>query len=169
GAVIKQSAVVENMLKHTGPARIFDSEESATQAILSHQIKPGDVVVVRYEGPKGGPGMREMLTPTSAIMGLGLGGQVAMITDGRFSGGSRGAVIGHVSPEAADGGPIALLQDGDIIEIDIPAKKLDFQIDELELEKRRKALKPFEPKIKTGYAARYAKSVSSGAKGAILQ
>ncbi|MDR1922113.1 MAG: dihydroxy-acid dehydratase [Candidatus Adiutrix sp.] len=169
GAVVKQSAVAESMMKHIGPARVFDSEEAATEAILARAIRPGDVVAVRYEGPRGGPGMREMLTPTSAIMGLGLGGEVAMITDGRFSGGSRGAVIGHVSPEAADGGPLALLEDGDLIEIDIPARKLDFKIDEAELNKRRAALKPFEPKIKSGYAVRYARSVSSGTKGAVLE
>lgn len=171
GAVVKQSAVAESMMRHTGPARVYDSEEEGTQAILDGQIKPGDVVVVRYEGPKGGPGMREMLTPTSAIMGMGLGGEVAMITDGRFSGGSRGAVIGHVSPEAADGGPIALIQDGDIIEIDIPSRVLNLKVDDEELEKRRKAWaeKPFEPKIKTGYAARYARNVASGAQGAVMK
>lgn len=171
GAVVKQSAVAESMMRHTGPARVYDSEEEGTQAILEGQIKPGDVVVVRYEGPKGGPGMREMLTPTSAIMGMGLGSEVAMITDGRFSGGSRGAVIGHVSPEAADGGPIALIQDGDIIEIDIPARVLNLKVDDAELEKRRKAWaqKPFEPKIKTGYAARYARNVASGAQGAVMK
>jgi len=168
GSVVKQSAVAESMMKHSGPARVFDSEEEATEAILANAIKPGDVVVVRYEGPKGGPGMREMLTPTAAIMGQGLGGEVAMVTDGRFSGGSRGAVIGHVSPEAADGGPIALIEDGDIIEIDIPRRSLVLKVEAAELEKRRAGLKPFEPKIKTGYAARYARGVSSGAKGAIM-
>jgi dihydroxy-acid dehydratase len=168
GAVVKQSAVAESMMRHTGPARVFDSEEAATEAILAKAIKPGDVVVVRYEGPKGGPGMREMLTPTAAIIGQGLGGEVAMITDGRFSGGSRGAVIGHVSPEAAEGGPIALIRDGDIIEIDIPQRALSLNVDESELAQRRAALAPFEPKIKTGYAARYARGVSSGAKGAIM-
>ncbi len=169
GAVVKQSAVLESMMKHTGPARVFDSEEAATEAILSSQIKPGDVVVVRYEGPRGGPGMQEMLTPTSAIMGMGLGESVAMVTDGRFSGGSRGAVIGHASPEAADGGPLALLREGDLIEINIPNRSLNFQVSEEEMETRRQSLVPFEPKIKTGYAARYARCVSSGAKGAILE
>lgn len=171
GAVVKQSAVAESMMRHTGPARVYDGEEEATQAILAGQIKPGDVVVVRYEGPKGGPGMREMLTPTSAIIGMGLGGEVAMVTDGRFSGGSRGAVIGHISPEAADGGPIALIQDGDIVEIDIPDRVLNLKVDDTELEKRRKAWaeKPFEPKIKTGYAARYARNVASGAQGAVMK
>jgi len=171
GSVVKQSAVAETMMRHTGPARVYDSEEEATLAILAGRIKPGDVVVVRYEGPKGGPGMREMLTPTSAIMGMGLGGEVAMITDGRFSGGSRGAVIGHVSPEAADGGPIALLREGDIIEIDIPGRVLSLKVDEQELENRRQAWAetPFEPKIKTGYAARYARNVSSGAQGAVMK
>lgn len=171
GAVVKQSAVAESMMRHTGPARVYDGEEEATLAILAGQIKPGDVVVVRYEGPKGGPGMREMLTPTAAIMGLGLGGEVAMVTDGRFSGGSRGAVIGHISPEAADGGPIALVREGDIIEIDIPGRALGLKVGEQELEKRRLAWaeKPFEPKIKTGYAARYARNVSSGAQGAVMK
>ncbi|UQZ87932.1 dihydroxy-acid dehydratase [Deltaproteobacteria bacterium Smac51] len=169
GSVVKQSAVADTMMTHTGPARVFNSEEEATEAIMARQIKPGDVVVVRYEGPKGGPGMREMLTPTSAIMGLGLGGEVAMVTDGRFSGGSRGAVIGHVSPEAADGGPIALVADGDIIEIDIPKRTLNLKVEPAELEKRRAALAPFEPKIKHGYAARYARAVSSGARGAIME
>lgn len=171
GAVVKQSAVAESMMKHSGPARVFSSEEEATEAILDAQIKPGDVVVVRYEGPKGGPGMREMLTPTSAIMGMGLGGEVAMVTDGRFSGGSRGAVIGHVSPEAAEGGPLALINEGDIIEIDIPKRTLNFMVDEEELKRRRAVWeqKPFEPKIKSGYAARYARNVSSGAKGAVMK
>ena len=169
GAVVKQSAVVPEMLKHQGPARIFNSEEDATAAIMDRQIKPGDVVVVRYEGPKGGPGMREMLTPTSAIMGMGLGGQVAMVTDGRFSGGSRGAVIGHASPEAAEGGPLALVEDGDLIKIDIPARTLDLLVEAAELDKRRQKLSPFEPKIKHGYAARYARQVSSGAQGAVLK
>ena len=171
GAVVKQSAVAESMMKHSGPARVFESEEEATEAILGGRIKAGDVVVVRYEGPRGGPGMREMLTPTSAIMGMGLGGEVAMVTDGRFSGGSRGAVIGHVSPEAADGGPIALIENGDIIEIDIPKRHLKLKLDEAELERRRAAWsqKPFEPKIKSGYAARYARNVSSGAQGAVMK
>jgi dihydroxy-acid dehydratase len=168
GAVVKQSAVAENMLRHEGPARVFDSEEEATAAIMAGGLKPGEVVVVRYEGPKGGPGMREMLTPTAAIMGLGLGGEVALITDGRFSGGSRGAVVGHVSPEAAEGGPLALVREGDLIEIDIPGRRLSLKVGEEERARRQAALPPFEPKIKTGYAARYARSVTSGAKGAIL-
>ncbi len=168
GAVVKQSAVAENMMKHTGPARVFDSEEEATEAIMAKKLKSGDVVVVRYEGPKGGPGMQEMLTPTAAIIGLGLGGEVAMVTDGRFSGGSRGAVIGHVSPEAAEGGPIALVKDGDVIEIDIPGRSLKLMVDAAELEKRRAALPPFTPKIRHGYAARYARLVASGAKGAVM-
>jgi len=169
GAVVKQSAVAENMLRHEGPARVFDSEEEATAAILAGCLKPGDVVVVRYEGPKGGPGMREMLTPTAAIMGLGLGGDVAMVTDGRFSGGSRGAVVGHISPEAAEGGPLALVREGDLIEIDIPGRCLSLKVGEEERARRLAALAPFEPKIKTGYAARYAKSVTSGARGAVLE
>ncbi len=169
GAVVKQSAVADIMLKHTGPARLFNSEEEATEAILAGRIKTGDVVVIRYEGPKGGPGMREMLTPTAAIIGLGLGEDVALITDGRFSGGSRGAVIGHVSPEAAEGGPIALLEEGDLIEIDIPNRVLDFKVEATELEQRRAFLPKFEPKIKTGYAARYTRDVSSGAHGAIMK
>ena len=169
GAVVKQSAVAENMLRHEGPARVFNSEEEATAAILARRLSPGDVVVVRYEGPRGGPGMREMLTPTAAIMGLGLGGQVAMVTDGRFSGGSRGAVVGHVSPEAAEGGPLALVKEGDLIEIDIPGRRLSLKVGEDERGRRRAALPPFEPRIKTGYAARYARSVTSGAKGAILE
>jgi dihydroxy-acid dehydratase len=169
GAVVKQSAVAENMMWHEGPARVFDCEEAATAAILSGSLKPGDVVVVRYEGPRGGPGMREMLTPTAAIMGLGLGGEVAMVTDGRFSGGSQGAVVGHVSPEAAEGGPLALVRDGDLIEIDIPGRCLSLKVGEEERARRQAALPPFEPKIKTGYAARYARSVTSGAKGAVLE
>jgi dihydroxy-acid dehydratase len=168
GAVVKQSAVADSMMKHSGPARVFDSEEEGTEAILGGRIKAGDVVVIRYEGPKGGPGMQEMLTPTAAIMGLGLGGEVALITDGRFSGGSRGAVIGHISPEAAEGGPIALLEEGDIIDINIPGRTLSFRVEEAELEKRRARLKAFEPRIKSGYAARYARLVSSGAKGAVM-
>jgi dihydroxy-acid dehydratase len=168
GAVVKQSAVAEAMMRHTGPARVFDSEEAASEVILAGGIKPGDVVVVRYEGPKGGPGMREMLSPTAAIVGLGLGEKVAMVTDGRFSGGSRGAVVGHVSPEAAEGGPLALVKNGDLIEIDIPGRTLNLKVSDEELAKRRAKLKPFQPKIKTGYAARYARLVSSGAKGAVM-
>jgi len=169
GAVVKQSAVAEEMLTHTGPARVFDSEDDCVEAILAHKINPGDVVVIRYEGPKGGPGMREMLTPTSALAGMGLDKEVALITDGRFSGASRGASIGHVSPEAMEGGPIALLQEGDLIQIDIPAKRIDLLVDQAELDRRRQAWQPPEPKVKTGYLARYGRMVSSGSKGAVYQ
>lgn len=169
GSVVKRSAVVEEMLVHEGPARIFESDEEATEAIKSGKINPGDVVVIRYEGPKGGPGMREMLNPTSAIAGYGLGSTVALITDGRFSGASRGASIGHVSPEAAVGGPIALVEEGDIIRINIPELELTLKVSDEELERRRAAWKPREPKIKTGYLARYASMVSSGNRGAILE
>lgn len=147
GAVVKTSAVLPEMLKHVGPARVFDSEEEAYQAILAGKIKKGDVVVIRYEGPKGGPGMREMLSPTSAIVGMGLGGSVALITDGRFSGGTQGACIGHVSPEAAEGGPIALVKEGDLIEIDIPQRKLELKVSERELEERKKRWKPLKKKV----------------------
>ena len=166
--VVKRSAVVPEMMVHEGPARVFDCEEDAIAAIKGGKIVAGDVVVIRYEGPKGGPGMREMLNPTSAIAGMGLGSSVALITDGRFSGASRGASIGHVSPEAAVGGPIALVQDGDIIRVDIPANKLDVLVSEEELAKRKAAWTPREPKITTGYLARYEKLVTSGNKGAIL-
>lgn len=168
GSVVKRSAVAPEMLVHKGPARVFDSEEDAIAAIWGGQIKDGDVVVIRYEGPKGGPGMREMLSPTSAIMGAGLGSTVALITDGRFSGASRGAAIGHVSPEAAIGGPIALLEEGDIISISIPEHKLEVELSDEVLEERRKNWKPREPRITTGYLARYAKLVSSGTSGAVL-
>ncbi|WP_038057822.1 dihydroxy-acid dehydratase [Thermodesulfobacterium hydrogeniphilum] len=168
GAVVKTSAVLPKMLKHTGPAKVFDSEEEAYKAILDKKIKPGDVVVIRYEGPKGGPGMREMLSPTSAIIGMGLGDSVALVTDGRFSGGTQGACIGHVSPEAAEGGPIALVKDGDIIEIDIPERKLDLKVSEEELEKRRKKWKPKKKKLE-GILKKYHILVKSGAKGAILE
>ncbi len=168
GSVVKRSAVAPEMLVHKGPARVFDSEEDAIAAIWGGQIKDGDVVVIRYEGPKGGPGMREMLSPTSAIMGAGLGSTVALITDGRFSGASRGAAIGHVSPEAAIGGPIALLEEGDIISINIPEHKLEVELSDEGLEERRKNWKPREPRITTGYLARYAKLVSSGTSGAVL-
>lgn len=169
GAVVKQSAVAEEMLRHTGPARVFESESEAYDAILGGGIRPGDVIVIRYEGPKGGPGMPEMLSPTAAVIGMGLGKEVALITDGRFSGGTQGAAIGHVSPEAASGGPIGLVQEGDLIEIDIPAKKLNLLVDEAELQRRGQAQRPFMPRITTGYLARYAKLVESGAKGAILR
>lgn len=168
GSVVKRSAVAPEMLVHKGPARVFDSEEEAIAAIWGGNIKDGDVVVIRYEGPKGGPGMREMLSPTSAIMGAGLGSTVALITDGRFSGASRGAAIGHVSPEAALGGPIGLIEEGDIISINIPEHKLDLEVSDEVLEERRKNWKPRQPKITTGYLARYAKLVSSGTSGAVL-
>jgi len=167
--VVKRSAVAPEMLKHEGPAKVFDCEEDAMQAINSGGIIAGDVVVIRYEGPKGGPGMREMLNPTSAIMGSGLGESVALITDGRFSGATRGAAIGHVSPEAAVGGNIALIEDGDIIQIDIMANTINFIISETELEKRRANWKPRKPKIVTGYLSRYAALVTSGNRGAILE
>ena len=167
--VVKRSAVVEEMMVHEGPARVFDCEEDAIEAIKGGKIVAGDVVVIRYEGPKGGPGMREMLNPTSAIAGMGLGSSVALITDGRFSGASRGASIGHVSPEAAVGGPIALVKEGDIIKIDIDANTLDVLISDEEMEARRKEWKPREPKVTTGYLARYASMVTSGNRGAILE
>lgn len=167
--VVKRSAVVDEMLVHQGPARVFDCEEDAIEAIRGGKIVAGDVVVIRYEGPKGGPGMREMLNPTSAIAGMGLGSSVALITDGRFSGASRGASIGHVSPEAAVGGPIALVEEGDIIKIDIPANTINVEVSDEELERRRKAWTPREPKVKTGYLARYASLVTSGNRGAILE
>jgi dihydroxy-acid dehydratase len=169
GCVVKQSAVAQEMMVHEGPARVFDSEEDAIAAIYGKKIKAGDVVVIRYEGPKGGPGMREMLNPTSAIVGMGLGSSVALITDGRFSGATRGASIGHVSPEAAAGGTIALVEEGDIIAIDIPNCCIELKVsDEVLAERRAKWVCP-EPKVKTGYLARYAKLVSSADKGAILQ
>ena len=169
GAVVKQSAVAPEMAVNEGTARVFDSEEGAVDAIMSQQIRKGDVVVVRYEGPKGGPGMREMLTPTSAIAGMGLDKEVALITDGRFSGGTKGAAIGHISPEAADGGPIGLVEEGDRIAIDIPAKRLTLQVSDEELEERRQRWQPPEPRIKEGYLYRYSKLVTSGAKGAVLR
>jgi dihydroxy-acid dehydratase len=169
GCVVKQSAVCDEMMQHQGPARVFDSEEAATSAIMEGAINKGDVIVVRYEGPKGGPGMREMLTPTSAIAGMGLDAHVALITDGRFSGGTRGAAIGHVSPEAMDGGPIGLIQEGDTIAIDIPAKTITLQIDEGELSARREAWTPPQPKITKGYMGRYAKVVSSANTGAVIK
>lgn len=168
-AVVKRSAVVPEMMVHEGPARVFDCEEDAIDAIKSGKIVAGDVVVIRYEGPKGGPGMREMLNPTSAIAGMGLGASVALITDGRFSGASRGASIGHVSPEAAVGGPIALVEEGDIIKIDIPANKLELAVSDDVLAERKKNWKPVEPKVTTGYLARYANLVTSGNTGAILK
>lgn len=167
--VVKRSAVVPEMMVHEGPARVFDCEEDAIEAIKGGKIVAGDVVVIRYEGPKGGPGMREMLNPTSAIAGMGLGSSVALITDGRFSGASRGASIGHVSPEAAVGGPIALIEEGDTIAIDIPANTINVKVSEEELEKRKASWTPKEPKVKTGYLARYASMVTSADKGAILK
>ena len=168
GCVVKRSAVAPEMMVHTGPARVFDSEEDAIAAIYAGEIRAGDVVVIRYEGPKGGPGMREMLNPTSAIAGMGLDKDVALITDGRFSGATRGASIGHVCPEAAQGGPIAFVEDGDIIAIDIPKCSISLKVDEAVLAQRRAKWVCPEPKISTGYAARYAKLVSSAAKGAVL-
>lgn len=168
GSVVKRSAVAPEMLKHSGPAKVFESEEEAIAAIYEGKIEKGDVVVIRYEGPKGGPGMREMLSPTSAICGMGLDKDVALITDGRFSGATRGAAIGHVSPEAVEGGPIAFVKDGDIIEIDIDNCRLDIKISEEELANRKKGWKPNEPKIKTGYLRRYSKLVSSAIQGAVM-
>lgn len=167
--VVKRSAVVEEMMVHEGPARVFDCEEDAIAAIKGGKIVAGDVVVIRYEGPKGGPGMREMLNPTSAIAGMGLGSSVALITDGRFSGASRGASIGHVSPEAAVGGPIALVKEGDIISINIPENKLEVKISDEEMAERRAKWQPREPQITTGYLARYRELVTSGNRGAILE
>ena len=169
GSVVKRSAVVAEMLVHEGPARVFECEEDASEAILGGKINPGDVVVIRYEGPKGGPGMREMLNPTSQIAGMGLGSSVALITDGRFSGASRGASIGHVSPEAAVGGPIALVEEGDIIQIDIPNCTLNMKVSDEVLAQRRAKWQPREPKVKTGYLARYASMVTSGDRGAVLE
>jgi dihydroxy-acid dehydratase len=168
GCVVKQSAVASNMLCHEGPARVFDSEEKATSAILDGKIRKGDVVVIRYEGPKGGPGMREMLMPTSAIAGMGLDGGVALITDGRFSGGTRGAAIGHVSPEAMEGGPIAVVNEGDKITINIPKKEIALQVPDKEIEARLSKWRAPKVKISKGYLARYARTVSSGGEGAVV-
>ena len=168
-AVVKRSAVAPEMLKHQGPARVFDCEEDAISAIKGGKIVPGDVVIIRYEGPKGGPGMREMLNPTSAIAGMGLGESVALITDGRFSGASRGASIGHVSPEAAVGGNIALVEEGDMISIDIDNHSLNVLVSDEELAERRAKWQPREPKVTTGYLARYASMVTSGNRGAVLE
>ncbi len=169
GAVVKQSAVASEMLTHKGPARVFESEDEAYNAILGGKIKSGDVVVIRYEGPKGGPGMPEMLSPTSAIVGMGLDKEVALLTDGRFSGGTKGAAIGHISPEAAEGGPIGLVTEGDIISIDIPKRRLDIEISDEELGRRKASWKAPEPRIREGYLARYSQMVSSGAKGAVVK
>jgi len=169
GGVVKQSAVDPQMLVNEGSARVFESEEEATSAILEGRIKPGDIVVICYEGPKGGPGMREMLTPTSAIAGMGLDKEVALLTDGRFSGGTRGAAIGHISPEATEGGPIALVKEGDRIRIDIPAKTLTLLVDDAEMARRRQTWQPPDPKIKSGYLSRYSRLVSSGSQGAVCK
>jgi dihydroxy-acid dehydratase len=169
GSVVKQSAVSPDMMVNEGCARIFNSEEDTIDAILGGKINPGDIVVIRYEGPKGGPGMREMLSPTSAIVGMGLDTSVALITDGRFSGGTKGAAIGHISPEAAEGGPIGLIKEGDIIAINIPKKNITLKVSPEELDRRKRAFKPKEPPIKTGYLARYAKMVTSASTGAIFK
>ncbi len=169
GCVVKQSAVREEMMRHEGPARVFDSEEEATSAIMKGKINPGDVVVIRYEGPMGGPGMREMLTPTSAIAGMNLDAQVALITDGRFSGGTRGAAIGHISPEGMQKGPIAVIQEGDLISVDIPNKKLTLNLTDKEIEERFSKWTPPESKITKGYMARYARMVSSASEGAVVK
>lgn len=169
GSIVKTGAVSANMQKFSGPAKIFESQEEAVERILNGEVQAGDVVVIRYEGPKGGPGMPEMLSPTSVIMGLGLGDKVALITDGRFSGGTRGACIGHISPEAAERGPLAALQNGDTIHIDIPNRTLNVELSDKEIENRLNTLPPFEPKIKRGYLARYARMVSSANTGAILK
>ncbi|MBN2186688.1 MAG: dihydroxy-acid dehydratase [Dehalococcoidia bacterium] len=168
GAVVKSAAVASEMLVHQGPARVFDGEEEATAAIMKGEFKSGEVIVIRYEGPKGGPGMREMLTPTSLLSGMGMDKEVALITDGRFSGGTRGAAIGHVSPEAAEGGPIAALRDGDTIKIDIPKHRLEVELGQEELEKRLNSLPPFEPKVRTGYLKRYSDKVTSASTGAVF-
>jgi dihydroxy-acid dehydratase len=169
GCVVKQSAVRQEMLRHQGPARVFDSEDEATEAIMAGRIRQGEVVIIRYEGPKGGPGMREMLTPTSAIVGMGLDAHVALITDGRFSGGTRGAAIGHVSPEAMEGGPIAAVKSGDVITIDITNKSIDVQLTKQEIRRRLSKWKPPAAKVTTGYLSRYAQRVSSADEGAILR
>ncbi len=168
GAVVKSAAVAPEMLVHQGPARVFDSEEAATTAIMKGEFKSGEVIIIRYEGPKGGPGMREMLTPTSLVSGMGMDGKVALITDGRFSGATRGAAIGHVSPEAAAGGPIAAVKDGDIVKIDIPNHKLEIELPQKEIEQRLNLLPPFEPKAKAGYLKRYADKVTSASTGAVF-
>ena len=168
GAVVRRSAVAKEMLSHRGPARVFDTEEAATKAIMGHKIKDGDVIIIRYEGPRGGPGMREMLTPTSLLSGLGTDNKVALITDGRFSGGSRGAAIGHVSPEAASRGPIAALKDGDIVVIDIPNYKLAVELTDKEIENRLAQLPAFESKVKSGYLRYYAERVTSASTGAVF-
>jgi dihydroxy-acid dehydratase len=169
GCVVKSAGVMEAMLTHSGPAVIFESQEDACDGILAGKVNKGDVVVIRYEGPRGGPGMQEMLSPTSYIMGAGLGESVALITDGRFSGGTRGACIGHISPEAAVGGPIGLLKDGDMIEIDIPNNKIDVKLSDAELAERKKAWKPPKPRITKGCLAKYASMATSADTGAVLK
>jgi len=169
GSIVKTGAVAENMLYHKGPARIYESQDDAIIAIHDGKVQPGDVVVIRYEGPKGGPGMPEMLAPTSAIMGMGLGSKVALITDGRFSGGTRGACIGHISPEAASGGPIAIIKEKDEIEIDIANRKINLNIDQKTFDHRMKSIEKFEPKISKGYLGRYARLVTSANTGAVLK
>jgi dihydroxy-acid dehydratase len=169
GAVVKAAGISANMMVHSGPAKTFDSEEDAMNAILNKKIQKGDVVVIRYEGPKGGPGMREMLSPTASIAGMGLSESVALITDGRFSGATRGPCIGHVSPEAAIGGAIGLVKDGDIIEIDVPNRKLSIKLSDEELAKRAKSWTAKEPNVKTGYLSRYSKLVQPAHKGAVLK
>ena len=168
GSIVKQAAVAKEMLQHTGAARVFHSEDDAFEAIMKGEIQKGDVIVIRYEGPKGGPGMREMLSPTSALAGMGLDKEVALITDGRFSGATRGAAIGHVSPEAASGGPIAIIENGDLIEIDIPKKSVNVSLTKEEIQARTALLKEHKPKVRIGYLARYAQTVSSADKGAVF-
>ena len=168
GAVVKKAAVADEMMVHRGAARVFDSEEEVTKAIMNKKIKPGEIVVIRYEGPKGGPGMREMLTPTALLSGMGMDKEVALITDGRFSGATRGAAIGHVSPEAARGGPIAALNNGDIINIDIPNYRLDVELNDKQISERLARLAEFEPKVKTGYLRYYAEKVCSASSGAVF-
>jgi dihydroxy-acid dehydratase len=168
GAVVKQAVVAPQMQQHSGPARVFDSEEAATAAIMAAQFESGDVLVIRYEGPRGGPGMREMLTPTSLLSGMGLDDQVALLTDGRFSGATRGAAIGHISPEAAARGPLAIVRDGDPIHIDIPNRALSLEVSEAEIARRFAGLPPWEPSVKSGYLRRYAQAVTSASSGAIV-
>jgi len=166
--VVKTAGVAAGKSRHSGPARIFESQEQALEGILNHQIQPGDVVVIRYEGPRGGPGMQEMLAPTSAIMGMGLGESVALITDGRFSGGTRGVCVGHISPEAAAGGPIAALRDGDLIEIDLEQRSLNVRLSDEQIGERLAALPPFEPRTTSPWLRRYARMVTSASQGAVL-
>lgn len=167
GAVVKQSAVPDNLLRHRGPARVFDAEEEAVAAMTGGNIREGDVIVVRYEGPRGGPGMREMLNPTATIAGMGMADKVVLVTDGRFSGGTRGAAVGHISPEAAQGGLIALVEEGDLIELDIPGRSIRLEVDDAVLERRRRAWRAPEPRVKEGYLAEYARRVSSASHGAV--